>query len=126
MNRLFGLIAARRHAKKQRPTAQRNFPIPSAVAGTSFDDRQKHLKKSRVGDKLFICHAPLPQHNEAAEIQNARTKKPLGYVRESLAAELLAEYGEGWTARGTITELTGGTPQKPNRGCNYQIEEILS
>ncbi len=127
MNRLLGLLAARKHAKKQakQPSAL-TFPLFSSIAGTSFDDRQKYLKKSRVGDKLFISHNPLPHYGESAVIISVRTKKVLGHVQSPLATTILSSFGAGWTANGEITELTGGTTQKPNRGCNYRINEIKS
>ena len=127
MNRLLGLLAARKHAKKQaKQPSTLTFPLFSSIAGTSFDDRQKYLKKSRAGDQLLISHKPLPRHGEAAVIVNVRTKKVLGYVQSSLATTMLSSFGAGWTASGEITELTGGTPQKPNRGCNYRINEVKS
>ena len=125
MNRLFGLLAARKHAKQQaKQPSKLTFPLFSSLAGTSFDDRQKYLKKSRVGDKLCIAHHPLPAHGEAATVVNVRTKKTLGYVQSAIAKSILSDFGDGWTANGEIVELTGGTPQKPNRGCNYRIIEV--
>ena len=47
MNRLFGLLAARKHAKQQaKQPSKLTFPLFSSLAGTSFDDRHKYLKKS--------------------------------------------------------------------------------
>ena len=125
MNRLLGLLAARKPAKQQaKLPSTLTFPLFSSLAGTSFDDRQKYLKKSRVGDKLHVAHQPLPAHGEAAVVVNVRTKKVLGYVQSAIAKSILSDFGDGWTANGEIVELTGGTPHKPNRGCNYRIIEV--
>lgn len=98
-----------------------SLPAFTKVVGVSFGDRQAYIKESREGDPLIIKHAPTSEYPNAAAVINARTGQMLGHINKDFAASLLSSFGNGFALEGVIKDITGGTPDAPNLGCNIEI-----
>lgn len=106
----------------------------SKIAGVSHknldgSDRQKYIKQyANVGDELLMVPEPYNPHSPAAiglyvvrESGLLRKKKEtyqLGYVSAELAPKIYEMLGSGQRIRVFISEITGGTKDKPTRGVN--------
>lgn len=105
---------------------ERNVKLPlyTKAVGVTFDNRQEHIKESKTGDPLFIKHIPSEQFSNACDIINIRTNQSLGRIKSELADQLIDTFGQQFILNGTITEITGGTSDRQNFGCNIQILSV--
>lgn len=98
-----------------------NLPIHTKAVGVTFDDHQQNIAASNIGDRVIIKHAPFGKFAESTDIINGRTGGRVGKIKKELALELLDEFGAGFVLDGEIVDITGGTDDAPNYGCNVKI-----
>lgn len=96
---------------------QRDFH--SKIAGASnYQDAIKHCK---AGERLWLVREPNnPYDRNAISVWN-QGKELIGYIGKDLAADLAGQMDRGQWIEVTVSELTGGTPDKPHVGCNIHI-----
>ena len=102
------------------PATTLSFPIFTKVVGVTFDNCQKHIQESNIGDAVLIKHKPTEEYPESVDIINARTRKRIGRLKSDLAWEFLGEFDERFTLDGEIADITGGGDGQ-NYGCNIKI-----
>jgi len=94
------------------------------VVGVTFpnddgSERQKILKRCKVGDRLLLEHDPNNEYSSMA-IDVLRTNgQQVGHAPEYLAERIISELADGCGAVGVVTSITGGTWTKPTRGLNF-------
>lgn len=96
------------------------FPIFTKAVGVTFDNCQKHIQESEIGDAVLIKHKPTEEYPESVDIINARTRKRIGRLKFDLAWEFLGEFDERFTLDAEIADITGGSDGQ-NYGCNIKI-----
>lgn len=99
--------------------------VHTKIAGVSFmnDDgtsRQAIVKSLRPGDRLFLQHAPTPDHPEAIQVITSWGRQA-GYLPSGMGKDVLRWFNE-YRVYVYVTEITGGTPDKPTRGCNIVLQ----
>lgn len=104
---------------------RRNGTIHTKIAGVSFmnDDgtsRQAILKSLRPGDQLFLRHVPIPGHPEAIQVITYKGQQ-VGHLPSGMGKNALKWFKE-YTVYVYVTEITGGTQDKPTRGCNIVLQ----
>lgn len=102
------------------PATTLSFPIFTKAVGVTFDNCQKHIQESNIGDAVLIKHKPTEEYPESVDIINARTRKRIGRLKSDLAREFLGEFDERFTLDGEIADITGGGDGQ-NYGCNIKI-----
>lgn len=102
------------------PATTLSFPIFTKAVGVTFDNCQKHIQESNIGDAVLIKHKPTEEYPESVDIINARTRKRIGRLKSDLAWEFLGELDERFTLDGEIADITGGGDGQ-NYGCNIKI-----
>ena len=102
------------------PATTLSFPIFTKAVGVTFDNCQKHIQESNIGDAVLIKHKPTEEYPESTDIVNARTRKRVGRLKSDLAWEFLGEFDERFTLDGEIADITGGNDGQ-NYGCNIKI-----
>lgn len=101
-------------------TSVLTFPIFTKAVGVTFDNCQKHIRESEIGDAVLIKHKPTEEYPESVDIINARTRKRIGRLKSDLAWEFLGEFDERFTLDAEIADITGGG-EGQNYGCNIKI-----
>lgn len=97
-----------------------SFPIFTKAVGVTFDNCQKHIQESKIGDELIIKHAPTSEYPDSVDIINKRTGERVGRIKSDLAKELLTACGRGFILAAEIVDITGGG-EGQNYGCNIKI-----
>lgn len=100
------------------------LPLYTKAVGVTFENYQEHIRESLNGDALLIKHNPSEQFPNSVDIINSRTNKSLGHVKSELADQLIDTFGQKFILSGEISEITGGTSDRPNLRCNIQILSI--
>ena len=98
---------------------QREFN--TKVAGTSF--HKNGLEGLFVGAQLEITREPTNAHDPNAIMVSQLDGRQVGYLNKELAAAIAPAMDAGlvnYTAK--VTQLTGGTEDKPNQGVNILLE----
>lgn len=98
--------------------------IHTKIAGVTRGNRQQYLTGCYAGQRLMVKSHPLEKFPHAMAVYTLKesSDKPgimLGYLPDDLAQEL---FEADTVYRAVITELTGGTDDKPIRGCNIEIQ----
>lgn len=101
------------------------YTIRTKIVGVSHDNddgtsRQKLVADCKVGEKLKLKHKPVPQDRNAVAVYRGNGKQ-LGWLSREVAADVASDLDDDFTLICEITDLTGGTLDKPTRGCNIQI-----
>lgn len=108
------------------------------IAGTSQknadgSDRQEYVKRyARAGEELLMVPEPYNAHSpaaialfvvrEAGMMKKTKEAFQLGYVSGELAPKLHQLWADGKRVKVFVSEVTGGTREKPNRGVNLLFE----
>ena len=100
------------------------LPLYTKAVGVTFDNRQEYIRESKIGDPLFIKHIPSEQFPNSCDIINIRTNQSLGRIKSELADRLIDTFGQQFILNGKIAEITGGTSDRENFGCNIQILSV--
>ena len=102
--------------------------INTKVVGTTYKNkdrtsRQRIIKECKVGEKLLLIQSPDERNNDEIEYEDGikvfrQNNEQLGWLAEYLASEIIELFEKGCKADATITNITGGTEEKPTIGCN--------
>ena len=106
--------------------ARRIRHLYTKVAGVSFpnDDgteRQAIISKCVRGEWLELQHDAYNEYSISAIKILRSNGQQIGHVRNELAASVLDDVADGYRVFGIITDITGGTRDKPMRGVNYAL-----
>jgi hypothetical protein len=110
----------------------------TSVAGVTMknDDgmeRQKLiLAAAKVGQAVELIREPDNEHDdnavavwiESTVLLVAKVRGKIGYIPADLAWEIAEHMDDGGKIRATISELTGGTADKPTRGVVLELEKV--
>jgi hypothetical protein len=106
--------------------------INTTIVGVTYKNkdrtsRQRIIKECKIGDHLLLMQAPDERNNDEYEFEDGikvcrQNNEQLGWLAEYLASEIIELFDKGWKNETVITDLTGGTENKPTRGCNIKIE----
>lgn len=96
------------------------------VAGVTFpnddgSERQEIIARCAIGERLDFHHDPQNPFSAFATRVLRTTGEQLGHAPEYLAERIVERADDGYSAIGTITDLTGGVFDKPTRGVNFAI-----
>lgn len=99
--------------------------IHTKVAGVSFNNddgtsRQAIVRSLRPGEQLFLRHVPIPGHPEAMQVITYKGQQ-VGHLPSGMGKNALKWFKE-YTVYVYVTEITGGTQDKPTRGCNIVLQ----
>jgi len=94
------------------------------VAGVTFpnddgSERQAIIRRCKEGEYLTLRHEPDNHYSDFAIQVLRESGEQLGHAPEYLAERICQEDEAGYKAIGVIKNVTGGTPDKPNRGVNF-------
>lgn len=115
--------------------------INTKIVGVTFDDRQDNIKKCSSGMDVLIVNTPSEKYPHAMGVytlaedddptdynQPRKTESLLGYLDDELAKNIYSKEKQTVGNQcdigpfpGEITEITGGTEEKPTLGCNIRI-----
>ena len=108
------------------PLTEHFLPFYSRIAGVSYKNRdgssrQAIIRRCRIGEPLrFQCEPDNPVDPKPVAILRANGEQ-VGYLEARTASELHREIASGELIPCYITDLTGGTRDKPTRGVNIYI-----
>ena len=96
------------------------------VAGVTFpnddgSERQRIIKRCRPGEQLVLRHDAYNKYSMFATQVLRTNGEQLGHAPEYLAERICAEIEEGYNGVGVLTDVTGGTWDKPTRGANFAV-----
>lgn len=118
------LVAETESLQEPPQEATQTHTIHTKITGVTRGNRQQYLTGCYAGQRLMVKSHPLEKFPHAMAVYTLKEDvgKPgimLGYLPDELAREL---FEADTIYRATITELTGGTDDKPIRGCNIEVE----
>lgn len=98
----------------------------SKVAGVTFpneDDteRQAILKLCTPGEDLILQNDAYQEDGVFATKILRMDGQQLGHATEYLAEKIASQLEDGYNVVGTLTEVTGGTADKPTLGANFVV-----
>ena len=98
----------------------------SKIAGVTHKkdgaDPQRLLQRCRAGQELKLVRDPQNEYDENAIKVCLPTGDQLGWINKDVAARNLArDIDRGDRIKVVISEVTGGTRSRPDRGCNIKI-----
>lgn len=83
--------------------------------------RQEVIAGCKVGELvLLIRESENPYDSNAIAVYHS-SRKQIGFIAADLAEQLAPDLDSGQTISARISDLTGGTPEKPSRGVNLEI-----
>lgn len=123
-----GLFLVVRKIKKKkilnRSNSQDSSTFHSKVVGVTYQnddgsDRQKLLKKCKVGEKLNLIREPVPEDENGVKVCRLNGEQ-IGWLKRAVAREITSLLYAGGEAEVEITDLTGGDAGQ-SLGCNIKI-----
>jgi len=87
------------------------------------EHRQENVKTLLSGQQIFgKREEDNPFDSSAIKLYaDEACTLPLGYVPREIAKIIVEQSKFGWTYAYEVTEVTGGSPGKPSRGCNIDV-----
>ena len=83
--------------------------------------RQEVIAGCKVGELVvLIRESENPYDSNAIAVYHS-SRKQIGFIAADLAEQLAPDLDSGQTISSRISDLTGGTPEKPSRGVNLEI-----
>jgi hypothetical protein len=83
--------------------------------------RQEVIAGCKVGELvLLIRENENPYDSNAIAVYHSSRNK-IGFIAADLAERLAPDMDSGQTISARVSDLTGGTPEKPSRGVNLEI-----
>jgi hypothetical protein len=100
--------------------------VLARVAGVTFpnedgSERQAILRRCQPGEQLVLRHDPHNRYSEFATEVLRLNGEQLGHAPEHLAQRICDEVANGFRPIGVLTDLTGGSKDKPTRGANFAV-----
>lgn len=87
-------------------------------------NRQRYIESCSLREELRLAPEPDNRYDSDAVKVCRATGQQLGYLDSVLASEVAAALKHGVRFRAYISDLRGGTPDKPTRGVNLLIVRI--
>ena len=96
------------------------------VAGVTFpnddgSERQDIIKRCRPGEQLILRHDAYNKYSIFATQVLRANGEQLGHAPEYLAERICGEIEDGYKTVAVLTDVTGGTSDKPTRGVNFAV-----
>lgn len=96
------------------------------VSGVTFpnddgSERQAIIRRCKTGEQLVLKHDSYNKYSIFATAVYRLNREQLGHVPEYLAERIVNEIEDGFNAIGVLTEVTGGTFDKPTCGANFIV-----
>ena len=83
--------------------------------------RQGVIAGCKVGEQvLLIRESENPYDSNAIAVYHS-SRKQIGFISADLAEKLAPDMDSGQPISARISDLTGGTPEKPSHGVNLEI-----
>ncbi len=84
-------------------------PFLNIVAGVGYKnsdgtDRQKILKKCKIGEKLILTHEPIPQDENAVKVCRENGEQ-IGWLTKSMAMDIAHRLDRGSRVDASIYEI---------------------
>ncbi len=98
------------------------FSIYSKVMGTTFTDMAKLNIKE--GDELMLNREPNNKYDKNA-IRVSWGVIKIGYIKKELAKDMAKAMDKGKKYKCYVSNVTGGTKGKTNKGINIRLELVL-
>jgi hypothetical protein len=96
------------------------------VAGVTFpnddgSERQVVIRRCKSGEQLVLIHDAYNQFSIFATQVLRLNGEQLGHAPEYLAERICSEIEDGYKVVGVLTNVTGGTRDKPTLGVNFAV-----
>lgn len=96
------------------------------VAGVTFpnddgSERQHIIRRCRRGEQLILKHDAYNEYSIFATQVLRTNGEQLGHAPEYLAERIYNELDDGYNVVGLLTDITGGSWDKPTRGVNFVV-----
>ena len=96
------------------------------VAGVTFpnddgSERQAIIKRCKPGEQLILRHDAYNQFSMFATQVLRTNGEQLGHAPEYLAERICSEIEDRYKVVGVLTDITGGTWDKPTHGVNFVV-----
>ncbi len=96
------------------------------VSGVTFpnddgSERQAIIRRCKPGEQLVLKHDLYNKYSIFATAVCRLNREQLGHVPEYLAERIVNEIEDGFNAIGVLTDVTGGTFDKPTCGANFVV-----
>jgi len=96
------------------------------VAGVTFpnddgSERQEIIRRCKPGEQLALRPDAYNEYSIFATQVVRRNGEQLGHAPEYLAERIVNEIEDGYNVVGVLTNVTGGTLDKPTRGVNFAV-----
>lgn len=91
------------------------------IAGVTHENRQALVPHLGRFQQLNMDHDEENEHDENAVKLLTSDKRQVGFLKREVAAEVVSEIKQGILFSCFVSEVTGGTPDKPTYGCNLLI-----
>ena len=101
--------------------------FPTKIVGVTHKnpdgrDRQKLIKRCRVGEALFLLRDEANQHDSNAVAVCRKSGEQLGYLSREVAKNVASHIEKGGIAIAEILDLTGGELfSGKSRGVNIRV-----
>jgi hypothetical protein len=115
----------RKRIREEEYTRQQRLRFSFAkVAGVTFpnddgSERQAIIKRCKPGEQVILRHDAYNEYSMFATQVLRTNGEQLGHAPEYLAERIHAEIEDGYNVVGVLTDITGGTWDKPTRGVNF-------
>jgi HIRAN domain-containing protein len=118
LRRLFGPVSGR---------AEERDSFYSSIAGVSHQNRDRTSRQTIIREALWlgaprriVAEDDNPVDTNALALL-APDGRQVGYVNSRLARDMRKWLAEGCRIELSVSDLTGGTPDKPTRGVNVLV-----
>jgi hypothetical protein len=91
------------------------------IAGITFAKSEQYVKVLKRGSSLILEREPQNKFDKNAVRIYDMNEQFLGYINAGLAAKLAPRMDAGVSFCALVSEVTGGTADKPNVGCNIEL-----
>jgi len=99
--------------------------IKTKIKGTTFiKDSQEKLKRLNKGQRLILIREPENEIDKNAIAVYTEDFDKLGFISKELAENLASPMDLGTIYFAEVLEITGGTEEKENVGCNILINKF--
>ena len=101
-------------------------PFFSKIYGVTFENpggvnRQTIIANCDQGEALALVREPLNSHDSNAVAIFTMSGQQLGYISRDLSAEIAERLDRGSPVTARISDITGGTAERPTFGVNIEV-----
>ena len=96
------------------------LPLVTNLVGVTFENRQKYIAASVVGDILSIKHTPTDEYPNTMQVYNTAINECIGVISSDIDVKLIKKYKTGCEFSGVISSIYGGAG-----GKNFGVDIVL-